>query len=179
MSNGTIDWTLGLKVKITTLLDNTITGTIYAFCHTTNTITLIEDIVQNEPGRRNLNDGSPSRSLKGSEKPPTPNYRIIKTSFVKEATVLSKPKKTPGHPSATSTYKDVFAKAEPSIGKVNIAKLVAKADKAVQAELKRRARIGVGVTKEAQALFDLLSKTYVISTVMFLPFGLFINVFYI
>lgn len=161
MSNGTIDWTLGLKVRITTLLDNTITGTVYAFCQTTNTITLIED------AQGNADSSSTSSNAGAKQEPPKrPNYRIVKTSFVRDVTVLSKSKKPHAQPSAASVaqgtlYKDAFAKAEPPIGRINIGKLAGKADAAILAERKRRSRIGVGVTKEAQAFFDLLSKTYV------------------
>lgn len=153
MSNGTIDWALDLRVRITTLLDNTITGTVYAFCQTTNTITLIED----PPAEQ-------STTTDSNTKPLRPNYRIIKTSFVRDVTTLSRPKKTTIPPSAASIaqgtpHRDAFARAEPPIGPVAVAQLNAKAEAAVAAERKRRARIGVGVTKEAQAFFDLLSNT--------------------
>lgn len=155
MSNGTIDWTLGLKVRITTILDNTIVGTVYAFCHTTNTITLIEQ----PPHPKSTSDAPTNGSSALKSDTPRPNYRIIKTSFVKEATVISKPKQTQNP--AQGAYKETFANAVPQIGKIELSRLTARAEAAVKAELKRRAQIGVGVSAEGQALFDMLSKTYV------------------
>lgn len=170
MSNGTIDWTLGLKVRITTLLDNIITGSIYAFCQTTNTITLIEETLSlqgESTSSANTNNGTINNNHKAlTPEKKLPNFRIIKTSFVKEVVVIGKSKKSSVQSPSTNIsqgtqYRDIFAKADPPIGRTNIAKLSTRAEVAVQAELKRRARIGVGVTKDAQTLFDLLSKTYV------------------
>lgn len=153
MSEGTIDWALGLKVQITTLLDNTIIGTVYAFCQTTNTIALLE-----EP---DSSEGNITNSEKAKS---SPNYRIIKTSFVRDIIVLGKPKKIASPSSASivagTPYRDIFSKASPPISKVNVSTIPAKAYNAVQAELKNRSKIGVGVSKEAQEIFDQLSKVY-------------------
>lgn len=157
MSEGTIDWVLGLKVQITTLLDNTIIGTVYAFCQTTNTIALIEET-----------DGLEKNVTNTEKAKLSPNYRIIKTSFVRDITVLSKPKKVASPSSASivagTPYRDIFSKFSPSISKVNVSVIPAKAYNAVQTELKNRAKIGVGVSKEAQEIFDQLSKVYDLRT---------------
>ncbi|KAF5101568.1 hypothetical protein D0Z00_000843 [Geotrichum galactomycetum] len=152
-SSSTIDWTLGARVKVTTLLDHEIIGAIYSFCQTTNTIALIQ-----EP---------PATS---SSPPTLPNYHIIKTSFIKDVTPLDNAKskrvdaQSPPLPSAASVaagtpHRDAFARADPPVGPVQLATIEARARAAVKAERERRAKIGVGVTREAQDLFDLISKT--------------------
>jgi hypothetical protein len=160
-SSSTIDWTLGVRVKVTTLLDYEIIGTIYSFCQTTNTIALIQE--------------SPAASSSSQQpaEPSSPNYRIIKTSFIKDVTPLDNGKSKRAEassqsppPSAASVaagtpHRDAFARAEPAVGPVQLATIEARARAAVKAERERRAKIGVGVTREAQDLFDLISKTYV------------------
>lgn len=140
---------------MTTLLDNVIIGSIYSFCQTTNTLALIEE--------RSETDKT-AASANGSTAAPKPNYRIIKTSFIKEVVALEKPKKSGAAPSAASIvagtpHRDAFAKAEPAIGLVNVAGLDSKAQSAVRTKREQTARIGVGVTRDAQELFDLVSKT--------------------
>lgn len=178
MSNGTIDWTLGLKVRITTLLDDKITGTVYAFCHTTNTITLIQEPSSGESSANVKTNNGSNNSSAPSGQIQRPNYRIIKTSFVKEVIVISRPKQTQSSsaagPAQGAAYKDAFVKAVPQIGHIDISRLNARAEAAVQAELKRRSQIGVGVSKEGQALFDMLSKTYVFCFVS-MPLEIFVK----
>lgn len=157
--SSTIDWTLGVRVKVTTLLDHDIIGTIYSFCQTTNTIALIQE---------------PS-TPQSSQQSTAPNYRIIKTSFIKDVTPLDNGKtkraeassqSPPPAPSAASVaagtpHRDAFARASPAVSLIQVTAIEARARAAVKAERERRAKIGVGVTREAQELFDLISKTYV------------------
>lgn len=150
-------------MRVTTLLDNVITGTIYSFCQVTNTLSLIE-----ETGDEGAKDDSKDKS-KGSAsgtkaKKTHPNYRIIKTSFIKEVVALEKPKKSSVTPLASSTlagtpHRDAFAKFEPLVGPIQLSSLATKAHAAVKVQREKQAKTGVGVTKEAQELFDIISKT--------------------
>lgn len=177
-SSSTIDWTLGARVKVTTLLDHEIIGTIYSLCQTTNTIALIQE----SPAA----SSSPSQPAASSA---SPNYRIIKTSFIKDVTPLDNAKSKRADassqsppPSAASVaagtpHRDAFARAVPTVGPVQIATIEARARAAVKAERERRAKIGVGVTREAQDLFDLISKTYVTKPLVLSACSHYITVF--
>lgn len=151
------------SVKVTTLLDNVIIGTIYAFCQTTNTLSLIEETSEVE-GAVKPDAKDKSKANGNKLKKQQPNYRIIKTSFIKEIVALEKPKKSGATPSAASIvagtpHRDAFTKAEPPIGPIQVSALASKAQNAVKAQREKLAKIGVGVTKDAQELFDLISKT--------------------
>lgn len=147
---------------MTTLLDNVITGTIYSFCQVTNTLSLIEE----SPSDSKTSDAKTTNGTKSAVATAAkqPNYRVIKTSFIKEVAALEKPKKSGATPSAASIVSgtphcDAFAKAEPLIGPIQVSALAAKAQNVVKAQREKAAKIGVGVTKDAQELFDLVSKT--------------------
>lgn len=143
-------------------MDNVIIGTIYAFCQTTNTLSLIEETSEVEGSVKP--DAKDKSKANGNKLKKQPNYRIIKTSFIKEIVALEKPKKSGVTPSAASIvagtpHRDAFTKAEPPIGPIQVSALASKAQNAVKAQREKLAKIGVGVTKEAQELFDLISKT--------------------
>lgn len=141
-----------------------IIGTIYSFCQVTNTLALIEESSTDDTSKVDQNDKSKLHGNGNKSKKAQPNYRIIKTSFIKEAVALEKPRKSGATPSAASVvagtpHRDAFAKAEPPIGPIQVSLLAGKAQTAVKAQKEKLAKIGVGVTKEAQELFDLISKT--------------------
>lgn len=104
---------VGAKVRITTLIDNEITGYIYSFCRHTDTLALQVD---------------------GN------NYRVIKTAFIKDLKIEK------GHAPAGALPEPGYIDPEA------FGKRIQKSRDAV-------ARIGVGVSKEYQELFDLVSKT--------------------
>lgn len=152
------------SVKVTTLLDSVIIGTIYSFCQVTNSLALIEESHVDEGVKTEQKEKAKVNGNGAKAKKAQPNYRIIKTSFIKEAVALEKPKKSGFTPSAASIaagtpHNDAFAKAEPSIGPIQVSLLDGKARAAVKTEREKLAKIGVGVSKEAQELFDLISKT--------------------
>ena len=107
-----------ISVKVTTLLDTTITGTIYAYDPITSSLTLIT-----------------STSPNG-----THDVRILKVSFLRDVAVLATAPKT------------TFSDATPKISRVNAGRVVA-------AAAAREQKIGKGVSKEGQDIFDALSRT--------------------
>ncbi|KAA8902914.1 anticodon-binding domain-containing protein, partial [Sphaerosporella brunnea] len=121
-----LDWALGLRVKVTTILDDTITGTIYAYDPLTSTVTL-------------LTASTPANQH---------DIRIVKISFLKDVSVIG------GAPQSKG-----FSAAEPRIGRVGAAPAGKTEAQLVAEEAKRLARIGKGVTKEGQDIFDALSRT--------------------
>ncbi|OUM62414.1 hypothetical protein PIROE2DRAFT_44329 [Piromyces sp. E2] len=76
---------------------------------------------------------------------PKYNFRIIKISYIKEISIPSAEKET-----TTSTTE---------VCPVNIDDIINREKKALKEEFQRQNRIGVGVTEEAQQIFDALSKT--------------------
>ncbi|BFZ65087.1 hypothetical protein YB2330_006250 [Saitoella coloradoensis] len=64
-----LEWVIGLPMKVTTLLDETTEGTLYAYCPITNTVTL-----------------SSSTESTGAA-----DYRILKVSFLTNVQVLETP----------------------------------------------------------------------------------------
>lgn len=110
-------------------MDQEISGKVYAIDSVSNTIVLEE----------------------AGDKSSKPNYRVIKTSFVKEVSLLDK--KAP-KPSSRS-----FGEVEPAIGPVSLQGVVKKESAAAKAAHKYAITRGQGVTKEGQMVFDQIAKT--------------------
>ena len=75
---------------------------------------------------------------------------MIKTSFLKDVVVTA---------AAPTGKKPGFANAEPKIGYVSAGVVVARERDAARQEHERVQRLGKGVTKEGQEIFDALSRT--------------------
>jgi protein LSM12 len=130
-----MDRLLGVKVNVTTILDNSVSGRVYSYCPVTNTLTLIED--------------GPEVS--------TPNYRILKLSFIRDISVTDK--KSSVALSFGTSGQETFLKAEPRIGSVSIRDAVRRETAAVQNAREVRYVKGVGVSQEGQHIFRALYKT--------------------
>ncbi|KAA8915650.1 hypothetical protein TRICI_002202 [Trichomonascus ciferrii] len=123
-----LDWVVGLRV--------------YSFCQITNTITLAEDQPQEAGGKK-------QKQAAGSD------YRVIKTSFIKDVAVLDKPKGV----NKGGNLSKAFGNMEPSIGAVSINAARKREQEAVKKARELRVTQGVGVTREGQMIFDAIYKT--------------------
>jgi len=110
-------WMIGVQVKIKTHLGEDLEGEIYSYDNITNCLVL--------------------------QYPQKHTFRLIKTSFIKEAHVL--------HPSEG----DFDAVLPP----INLNRVKSREDHALKVAYQDAARIGVGVTAQAQEIFNALSKT--------------------
>ena len=91
----TLDQTLALKLKVTTLLDQEIVGFIYTFSSSNEVLVLITSGTdQAKQDSRASSSSASSSSLSASTPPPPTNqtnrYRIINTSFIKSIQVLNR-----------------------------------------------------------------------------------------
>jgi len=119
-----LDWVVGVRVRVTTILDDTIVGTIFSYDPLTSTLALQHS---------------------------AQDFRILKVSFLKDVVALS------GKKAASSDQP--FTNAEPKIGPVNLAAIQARERDVHRQESAGLERRGVGVSKEAQEIFDALSRT--------------------
>lgn len=134
------------SIRVVTIIDDTYEGTIYSYDPLTSTLALIQSPAHPPP-----TPVSENANVAQSYSPQ--DYRILKISFLKEVTVLSAPKQR--------SVAQPFTNAEPKIGTVDIAAVAAREKDAARAEAERIANKGVDVTKEAQDIYDALSRTYV------------------
>ncbi|KAI5777635.1 anticodon-binding domain-containing protein [Geopyxis carbonaria] len=129
-SLNTLDWVVGIRIRATTILDETIVGQIYAYDPITCTLTILT---------------GPTPGVAGPQ-----DVRILKVSFLKDVTVIAPapPGKKPG-----------FSNAEPKIAYLNTSFIASRERDATKDEANRQMRVGKGVTKEGQDIFDALSRT--------------------
>ncbi|CAI2183623.1 3674_t:CDS:2 [Funneliformis geosporum] len=146
-----LEWALGLPIRVKTETDDEYEGQIYAYDPKTNCVT-------------------PSASTPSSDSGVSQKYdfRILKISFLKEAVQLPNRKSsidtnvTNLNSSATngqSTNNSIFSTFVPSVGYVPMDRIQSREIQAAKETQAALARIGVGVTQEAQDIFDALSKT--------------------
>ncbi|KAK6340533.1 hypothetical protein TWF696_008859 [Orbilia brochopaga] len=134
-----IDWVIGTRVKVTTILDDTIEGTIFAYDTIANCVSLLTGPNVTQPLPKN-----------------TPvNVRILKIPFLKDVVVLVPPKP----PQNATTAKGPFSAAEPQIRPLSIQAIRSREQAASRAEYEKLMGHGVGVTAEGQDIFNALSKT--------------------
>lgn len=143
---------------MTTILDDEITGYVYAYDPITSAVTLITS---------SSSPSSPTPAPPPSGPGPH-DVRIVKVSFLKDVAV------TGPAPSGLR-----FATAEPRIGRIHTGSVVSRESTAAMDELRRQqARIGKGVSREGQEIFDALCRTFVSPLeVFFFCFFLFFSFF--
>ncbi|KAF8424977.1 anticodon-binding domain-containing protein [Tirmania nivea] len=152
---GSTEWVVGTRVRLTTIIDDTYEGTIFAYDSSTNTVSIAQ---------QSTNTSTPSGPSNGTSTPPSTaqqpqDYRIIKISFLKEVTVLSRAGPTPTSTNLPGTPLGPFTSLYPPINPISLPLILDREKAAVKAESERYATRGVGVTKEAQDVFNALNRT--------------------
>lgn len=152
---GGTEWVVGTKVRLTTIIDETYEGTIFSYDSSTNTVSIAQQPTNTSP---------PFGPSNGTFTPPPitqqpQDYRIIKISFLKEVTVLSRAPPTPTLTNSSGTSLGPFTSLYPPINPISLPLVLDREKAAVKAESERYATRGVGVTKEAQDVFDALNRT--------------------
>ncbi|KAF8455775.1 anticodon-binding domain-containing protein [Kalaharituber pfeilii] len=168
--SGSTDWAVGMKVRLTTIIDDTYEGFIYAYDPSTNTVSIAQQPALSSAS----SNGTATPPLIASEKPVLQDYRIIKISFLKEVTVLARaPPSAPPPPpppttaasgqagttTAITSPPGPFGSLNPPINPIALPLVLDREKAAVKAEAERFATRGVGVTREAQDVFDSLNRT--------------------
>ncbi|KAI9489033.1 anticodon-binding domain-containing protein [Zychaea mexicana] len=126
------DWLVGRRIKIKTASNEEIQGRIYTYDRMTNSIAL-----ECSP------DNTQHQSRKGLP------FRIIKISHIKEVLANDEGNSSGGGDGGNYL----------PISYVHVERLDARESSGVKHMRQRVAKMGVGVTKEAQDIFDALSKT--------------------
>jgi len=111
-------WAIGMKLKLLSVFDETIVGTVFSFDSSNQAVVLEEDTAD---GKKTI--------------------RVLKAAFIKTVEALSKP--------------ELQAKLE-HLPPVSLDKIAARERRSLQELQAKIDRIGVGVSEEAQAIFDAL-----------------------
>jgi len=132
------NWALGSHLKLKSLNDQIYEGQLYCCDFLTSTVVL-----------QTISHKSTASSATTTSKP---NFHILKINFIKEVTLVSDiPADTDGSGPSKGHLQTMSA--------VSIEKLAQREHNVLRAEKEKHSRIGVGVSLEAQNIFDSLSKT--------------------
>ncbi|RIB13474.1 anticodon-binding domain-containing protein [Gigaspora rosea] len=150
---------LGLSIRVKTSTDDEYEGQIYAYDPKLNCVVL-----------QCPSAIPPGVNSSGSQKY---DFRILKINFLKDviqlpnrkssadinANINSSTNSLQSTNGQSSTNNNVFSTIVPSVGYVQMDRIQAKEIQSVKDTQAALARIGVGVTQEAQDIFDAMSKT--------------------
>ncbi|KAI9892088.1 MAG: hypothetical protein M1814_001794 [Vezdaea aestivalis] len=128
---------IGTRIRLTNSLNQSQEGTLFAVDPILNLVAL------SQPTR-----GPPNQTSKDGARPQ--DFHLVLIAKISKFEVLNLP----------AVEKKDFATAMPKIKRVNSALLKEKVNKAVQAEKKLKERIGKGVGKEAQDIFDAIERMF-------------------
>jgi len=151
---GSLDWVLGIRVRVTNTNDETYEGNIFSYDPTLNLLALA-----NTPANAPPPLSAPSASQSA---PRGTDFRIVKINTLKDVVVLAAaPPKTAAtnNSNASGAAKGPFGLAEPQLRPLSISGLVNRQSAALRAEYDRSQGHGIGVSKEGQDIFDALSRS--------------------
>jgi len=118
-------WLVGVKVKIKTTLGEEIDGEIYCVDNMANCLVLQENIANTTKS----------------------NYRIIKTSIIKDVQCLA------------PASEEVLQSIDFPLYYVNLERVKQREEAAIRAAMQEASRVNMGVSNDAQELFNALGKT--------------------
>ncbi|KAG5518246.1 hypothetical protein PMAC_003042 [Pneumocystis sp. 'macacae'] len=142
VGNISLESTIGLRVKVRTLLDEIQTGEIYAYDAVTNTLML-------------------QRESKVPHKSPAAwDFVILKISCLKDIQLEETPETLSSRLGGDSIKdSNAFGRSKVHVKPISLDILPAREQASRKEQQAAIARKGIGVTQEAQNLFDSLSKT--------------------
>lgn len=133
---------VGSRIKITCAPNNnSLEGTLFTACNLTNAIAI------------NTAPAPPDPSAPLSSQPG--DYHIIPFAHILSFEIVGSGERTSTAPNAGTGFDSVL----PSISKVDIAAMQAREEQTIREMKKKDAQKGKGVSKEAQELFDAISRT--------------------
>ncbi|KAH0553230.1 hypothetical protein GP486_006605 [Trichoglossum hirsutum] len=132
---------IGARVRLTTTLSNTLEGTLFVADPITNLIAINTAPPPPTPSSSNAN----STIQPG-------DYHVIPVSQISAFKILP-------FGDASNTKESSFETAFPKIGNVNLIAAKQREEAAVRRLQENERRLGKGVSREAQEIFDALSKT--------------------
>ncbi|RKP04977.1 anticodon-binding domain-containing protein [Thamnocephalis sphaerospora] len=169
-------WTIGQQVRVKTTIGETIEGRIFAYDIICGS--LVIDILFQVCTAGHLNAAAywhwaafvrlfriAQRGLAAEQADARPDYTIVKLNFLQNITLLKPPTARNGAASNTGSGSSSTASSPrpdrgmPTVGPLPLDRLRAREAKAIKEAHQAEARRGVGVDKEAQDIFDALSKT--------------------
>jgi len=130
------EWAVGCKVTLSTTLGEVVSGEVFAYDHQTKCLVIRERKVDVDEADKVLNQTPSSGSW---------NARIINASFIKEVLSAERPS------SSDSTSL--------SLPVVDLDRCEKREKRSLEDAQKRAELIGIGVTREAQSVFEALAKT--------------------
>ncbi|KAN0008556.1 hypothetical protein ACTFIU_009280 [Dictyostelium citrinum] len=144
-------WIVGLKVKIKTTSDEQFEGEVFNYDPVTSCIIILSD------------ESTPAVVTQKR------TVRIILESSIKEIKCLSLPNNTPTTPTVTSpttnkqnnhnNHYQNNINNDLSLPSLNVQLIIKKQDEVIKKAAQKAMKIGVGVTPEAQEIFNSISKT--------------------
>ncbi|KAG0313054.1 hypothetical protein BGZ99_009101 [Dissophora globulifera] len=187
-SSGSIDWIIGLNVRVVTLAAEVFEGQVYTYDTIMNCLCLSSKQVSASSTPSAASYYSPSLGNSSNNAARLKyDFRILKINYIKDVTPLpsgSSNTSTANSPDPSaaaavaasasasgdkdakeqqdknsSITNNVYATALPAVGPVQLDKLQQREQQAIREAQVAAARIGVGVSSIGQDIFDALSKT--------------------
>ncbi|ERF71850.1 hypothetical protein EPUS_01765 [Endocarpon pusillum Z07020] len=152
---------MGARVRVTTSAPTSATyeGLLYTADPITNLLVLSIPPSSSSAPTAAASNSNPTSNSTSSSTPPTNTFKILPIRTLTSCTVLS----TPSNPIPTPNNNNTLSKPNPSLPQptyLDIPSLTTRTNSTVAALKAQDAKRGRGVTREAQDIFDGISRTY-------------------